>query len=86
MKCGTTRIQKKQTLDMESLLSRYRSAHRLGMWNRDQRTFARLLKRLGKWSVWFFFTDNWPIYRQEISHNDLIQGKRGTVRIERNNA
>ena len=54
--------------------------------NRDQSTFARLLKRLRKWSVWFFCTDNWPVYNREIFCDDLIQGKRGAVRIERNNA
>jgi hypothetical protein len=31
-RCGTICIRKKQTLDLESLLSRYRSAHWLGMW------------------------------------------------------
>lgn len=54
--------------------------------NRDQNTFARLMARLRHWSVWFFCTDNWKVYPLEIPQDDLIQGKRGTVRIERNNA
>ena len=54
--------------------------------NRDQSTLARLMARLRRWSVWFFCTDNWKVYPQEIPEDDLIQGKRGTVRIERNNA
>lgn len=54
--------------------------------NRDQSTLARLMARLRRWSVWFFCTDNWKVYPREIPEDDLIQGKRGTVRIERNNA
>ena len=44
------------------------------------------MARLRRWSVWFFCTDNWKVYPREIPEDDLIQGKRGTVRIERNNA
>lgn len=44
------------------------------------------MKRLRRRPVWFFCTDEWPVYAEEIPEADLIQGKQGTVAIERNNA
>ena len=52
---------------------------------RDQATLKRLLTRLKRWNIWFYFTDHWKVYPMEISENDLFQGKSGTVAIERNN-
>ncbi|WP_206215237.1 IS1 family transposase [Desulfovibrio sp. ZJ200] len=52
---------------------------------RDQATLHRLMERLKKWKVWFYCTDKWKVYPLEIAENDLLQGKSGTVRIERNN-
>jgi len=52
---------------------------------RDQATLKRLLDRLKRWNIWFYFTDHWKVYSQEIADNDLFQGKAGTVAIERNN-
>jgi IS1 family transposase len=43
------------------------------------------MKRLERWDVWFFCTDKWKVYPQEIPESRLIQGKKGTVGIERNN-
>lgn len=43
-----------------------------------------IAEKLLRWLV-CFFTDNLPIYNREISHDDLIQEKRETVRIERTN-
>jgi len=44
------------------------------------------MERLRRWSVWFFCTDEWAVYPKEIPETDLIQGKQGTVALERNNA
>jgi insertion element IS1 protein InsB len=44
------------------------------------------MNRLKKWRVWYyFFTDDWKVYPLEIPEDQLITGKGGTVRIERNN-
>jgi IS1 family transposase len=45
-----------------------------------------MMARLRRWSVWFFFADEWAVYANEIPEADLIQGKKGTVALERNNA
>jgi IS1 family transposase len=45
-----------------------------------------MMKRLRRWSVWFFCTDEWAAYAKEIPEANLVQGKQGTVSIERNNA
>ncbi|MBQ4133226.1 MAG: IS1 family transposase [Desulfovibrionaceae bacterium] len=52
---------------------------------RDQATLHRLMARLKKWKIWFYYTDQRKVYPLEIGENDLLQGKIGTVRIERNN-
>ena len=54
--------------------------------NRDQDTLAKLMARLRRWSVRFFYTDEWAVYPKEIAEARLIQGKQGTVAIERNNS
>ena len=43
------------------------------------------MNRLKKWRVWYYFTDDWKVYPLEIPEDQLITGKGGTVRIERNN-
>ena len=43
------------------------------------------MKRLKKWKVEIFCTDNWKIYNKEISADKLKQSKAETVAIERNN-
>ena len=43
------------------------------------------MKRLEKWDVWFYCSDEWKVYAQEIPEGRLIQGKGGTVALERNN-
>jgi IS1 family transposase len=45
-----------------------------------------MMARLRRWSVWFFFTDEWAAYANEIPEVYLIQGKQGTVALERNNS
>jgi Transposase and inactivated derivatives, IS1 family len=54
--------------------------------NRDQSTLSRLMERLRRWSVCFYCTDEWAAYANVIAEADLVQGKQGTVAIERNNA
>jgi Transposase and inactivated derivatives, IS1 family len=44
------------------------------------------MKRLCRWSVCFYCTDEWAAYANVIAEADLVQGKQGTVSIERNNA
>ena len=44
------------------------------------------MNRLRHWSVWFFCTDEWAVYVNEIPEASLIRDKQGTVGIERNNA
>ena len=41
--------------------------------------------RLRHWKVWFYCTDAWEVYPTEIAENDLLQGKSGTIALERNN-
>jgi len=43
------------------------------------------MERLRRWRVWFYCADDWSVYPKEIPASDLIQGKNGTVRLERNN-
>jgi IS1 family transposase len=43
------------------------------------------MERLRKWQIWYYFTDDWKVYSMGIPEEQLITGKGGTVRIERNN-
>ena len=52
---------------------------------RDQNTLAKMMRRLEKWNVEIFCTDNWEVYKKEIPENRLRQSKSETVAIERNN-
>lgn len=44
-----------------------------------------MLIRLKKWDVKIYITDNWKSYAQVISQNTLLQSKKETHSIERNN-
>ena len=43
------------------------------------------MARLRRWTVWFYCTDEWPVYPMEIAEGDLLQGKSGIIALERNN-
>ncbi len=43
------------------------------------------MERLRRWRVWFYCADDWSVYPKEIPEADLIQEKKGPVRLERNN-
>ena len=52
---------------------------------RDADTFAKLYKRLKKWNVKVYFSDNWHVYNNLIPEELLIQTKTQTHLIESNN-
>ncbi len=45
----------------------------------------RMLTRLKKWNVKIYFTDNWKPYSKIIPQSLLLQSKKETYNIERNN-
>jgi len=45
-----------------------------------------MLQRLKKWNVKIYFTDNWKSYAEVIPKKLLIQSKKETNAIERNNS
>jgi len=45
-----------------------------------------MLQRLKKWNVKIYFTDNWKSYAEIIPKKFLIQSKKETNAIERNNS
>ena len=45
-----------------------------------------MMNRLAKWKVKVFFADHWDVYPKLISSGRLIQTKRETHGIERNNS
>ena len=53
--------------------------------HRDKATLKRLLSKLSQWQVKLYFTDDWHPYQAVIPPNLLIQSKKETHRIERNN-
>ncbi len=53
---------------------------------RDTKTFNKMLQRLKKWNVKIYFTDNWKSYAEVIPKKFLIQSKKETNAIERNNS
>lgn len=69
---------KKQTLDLESLLSAYSACLR----ENDISTLRRLLIRLSKWKSLFYFTNRLEFYKSLIPANRFFQGKDGTHSIE----
>jgi len=53
--------------------------------HRDQATLERLLERLEKHQVLFYFTDGYEAYAQALPKRRLVQSKENTHGIERNN-
>jgi IS1 family transposase len=39
--------------------------------DRGQGTLAGLISRLGKWKIWYYFTDDWNVYPTEIPEDQL---------------
>jgi len=65
-----------------------RNTSRLLDWelgNRDSRTLARLLNRLQRYHVTIYYTDKWDAYAELIPADMLVQNKRETNLVERNN-
>ena len=54
--------------------------------HRDKKTLSRLIERLRNWNIWFYHTDHFAAYPEVIDESALVQGKSGTVGIERNNS
>jgi IS1 family transposase len=53
--------------------------------DRDKATLEKLVQRLEKWSVKVYYTDDWKVYPSVISRDKLVQTKKETQGIERNN-
>ena len=51
----------------------------------DKATLKKLIQRLEKWNVKVYYTDDWHPYRAVIPKDKLVQTKKETHRIERNN-
>ena len=54
--------------------------------NRDSQTLAILLNRLQQYHVTICYTDKWDAYAELIPADMLVQTKRETNMIERNNS
>ena len=54
--------------------------------NRDTNTLKKLLQRLKKWNVRICITDYWKPYAEIIPKELLLQNKKYTHSIERNNS
>jgi insertion element IS1 protein InsB len=54
--------------------------------NRDSFTLAKLLNRLKRYNVTIYYTDKWDSYAELIPANMLVQTKRETHHVERNNS
>ena len=85
-KCGTLYAQKKQAMDLESLLSNHKNPYRLGTWRSKRRHVREALERLETFDVKIYFADNWDGYAWSIPPEKLIQTKAETHGIERNNS
>ena len=48
-------------------------------------TLKKLIQRLENWNVKVYYTDDWHPYRAVIPKDKLVQTKKETHRIERNN-
>ena len=68
-------------LEMEGLLSRFRTAYRLGAWCRDAGTFERLKSRLDKWEVRLICTDGYNVYDNAYRPGKHYIGKDQTYRL-----
>ncbi|MCI8628874.1 MAG: IS1 family transposase [Firmicutes bacterium] len=54
--------------------------------NRDINTLKKLLQRLKKWNVRIYIIDYWKPYAEIIPKELLLQNKKYTHSIERNNS
>ena len=63
--------------------------NKLWIWkcgNRDINTLKKLLQRLKKWNVRIYIIDYWKPYAEIIPKELLLQNKKYTHSIERNNS
>ncbi|MYA98635.1 IS1 family transposase [Candidatus Poribacteria bacterium] len=54
--------------------------------DRDKATLKKLIERLENWHVKVYYTDNWQVYRAVIPKDKLVETKKETHRVERNNS
>ena len=54
--------------------------------DRDKATLKKLIERLENWHVKVYYTDNWQVYRAVIPKDKLVEAKKETHRVERNNS
>ncbi len=52
--------------------------------DRDKETLEKLIKRLEKWNVKVYYTDDYQTYASVIPREKLVQTKKETHAIERN--
>ena len=86
MRCGIILVQKNKLWIWKASC---RDSGQLIDWecgDRDQATLGRLVARLRRWDVWFYCADSWRVHPKEIPGSKLIQSKKGTVAIEKNNS
>ena len=53
--------------------------------DRDKAMLKKLLSKLSTWKVKLYCTDDWHVYKAVIPDDLLVQSKKETHRIERNN-
>ena len=53
--------------------------------DQDKVTLKRLMKRLEKWNVKVYYTDNYQVYESVLPKDKLVQDKAEMHAIERNN-
>ena len=53
--------------------------------DRDKTTLEKLIGKLEKWNVKVYYTDNYEAYASVLPKDKLVQTKKETHRIERNN-
>ena len=54
--------------------------------DRDAQTLAKLLKQLNRYNITICYTDKWDTYASLIPAELLVQTKRETHHVERNNS
>ncbi len=76
---------KKQVMDIESICN----SKKIIDWEcggRDTKTLNKMLNHLKKWNVEIYFADSWKSYSEIIPKRLLVQSKKETYNIERNNS
>ena len=53
--------------------------------DRDKATLKKLIDRLEKWDIKVYYADDWQVYRSVLPSDKLVQTKKETHGIERNN-